>query len=294
LLILSVTRSPIAVAAFRRWQEEPPASVAELPVDVLDYARRGGWALRPDGTTRDLCAPVAYQLRMVPTAPAGGGPVCPWCESPLWTVLDFDTSDPDVAQALAHTGWSGRLRITTCFLCSNYTTLFTDVTTDGGATWSSHNERPEYLRTSTEEPPAVLPEIGETRVTPYLASAWEEGGSTLGGFPDWIQDPAYPQCPACGETMDYVGLVGGADLGWGRAPTTCSCTALAGSLPSPISKAESGAACGPTGSRPLGRRSTGRLSLTPRAGAAGRGARHRRTPQPLHRRLQRGGLRAPG
>ncbi|TDC19754.1 DUF1963 domain-containing protein [Actinomadura bangladeshensis] len=26
------------------------------------------------------------------------------------------------------------------------------------------------------------------------------------------QDPAYADCPKCGKAMDYVGLVGGADL----------------------------------------------------------------------------------
>jgi hypothetical protein len=37
----------------------------------------------------------------------------------------------------------------------------------------------------------------------YMASAWYKGGSTLGGHPQWIQDWAYPDCPACTTAMDY-------------------------------------------------------------------------------------------
>ena len=214
LLILAEARGERAAAAFRRWQETPPPGMDSLHIDALAYAREGGWVLRPDGTEHLLYGPIAYQLHM--REAAGDREMCPWCQSPIWTIIDVDTADPEVARALAHTGWAGRLRITTCFLCSNYTTLFTDVTPDGGASWSARNERPDYLPTTAEEPPRVLPTVGPERASPRLASAWDEGGSTLGGAPDWIQDAAYPTCPVCASTMDYLGLVGGADLGWGE------------------------------------------------------------------------------
>ena len=214
LLILSLSRSAAAAAAFRRWQAAPPPGMDTLHVDALDYARAGGWELRPDGTEHELCGPVAHEL--VLSDGTGDDGVCPWCRSPLWALLEVDTADPAVAAALAHTGWSGRLRVTTCAFCSNYTTLYTDVTPDGGAVWSAHNERPGDLEVSVEEPPAVTAGIGPVRPSRWLASAWDAGGSTLGGVPDWIQDDAYPPCPVCGLTMDYVGLVGGADLDWGE------------------------------------------------------------------------------
>ncbi|MFI7544310.1 hypothetical protein [Actinoplanes sp. NPDC049599] len=253
LLILAEVRGEPAAAAFRRWQEAPPPGMDRLHIDALAYAREGGWDLRPDGTNHLLYGLIAYELHMKEpnsthgnsggahdSVSAGGndagghtagngnrpadtagrdtgeGTLCPWCESPIWTVMDLDTANPEVARALAHTGWAGRLRVTTCFLCTNYTTLFTAVTHDGGSSWSACNERPDYLRTTAEEPPRVRPEVGPARATRWLASAWKEGGSTLGGVPDWIQDAAYPECPVCAKTMDYVGLVGGADLGWGE------------------------------------------------------------------------------
>ncbi|WP_030334693.1 hypothetical protein [Micromonospora parva] len=40
----------------------------------------------------------------------------------------------------------------------------------------------------------------------------ESGASTLSGWPDWIQDAEHADCPGCGQPMDYVGLIGGAEL----------------------------------------------------------------------------------
>ena len=45
-------------------------------------------------------------------------------------------------------------------------------------------------------------------------SAWHDGGSALGGHPDWIQDPDRPDCPLCGRAMLFASMNGGADI-WG-------------------------------------------------------------------------------
>ena len=216
LLVLAHTRDPLAEAAFRRWSAVPPPGTDKLHVGPLEYAKQGGWTLHPDGTRRELCGPVAYRLIPIAAPQVAGGAPCPWCGSPLWPILNLDTDDPRAAQALAHTGWQGRLRITTCSLCACYTTLYSRVTPDGGSVWSPHNSPPSYLPRSTEDPPALLPTIGEPRATPYQASAWDEGGSTLGGHPQWIQDAEHADCAACGQPMDYVALVGGADLDFGE------------------------------------------------------------------------------
>jgi len=164
-----------------------------------------------------MCGADAFALDVVDP---GAGPrvdgECAFCSSPLWTVLDVDLADDRVVAALAHTGWSGRLRIVTCQFCSCYGPLFCEVTSDGGATWSPLTQRPRYLPGGREEPERPLFAVGERRATPYLASAWQVGGSTLGGYPDWIQDAEYLKCPRCGDYMDYVALVGGADMRTGE------------------------------------------------------------------------------
>jgi hypothetical protein len=215
LLILGHTRNPLAAQALRRWQTHPPAGSDKLHVSSLAYALQGGWCLGSDGSNRDLCSVTAFELTMVPV-PVAESPACPWCESPLWTVLDLNTDQEQVRQALAHTGFAGRLRVQTCFLCATYTTLYSQISPDGGSVWSPRNTAPSYLQRSTEEPPRLMPQVGARRETPYQASAWHEGGSTLGGHPQWIQDAEYADCTSCGQPLDFVALIGGADLGFGE------------------------------------------------------------------------------
>jgi hypothetical protein len=214
LVALAHSGHPLAEEALRRWAQAPAPGWEELFVGALSYAREGGWTVDPDGRRRELCGDVAYEwlLRQAPVRADRG--TCPWCASPLWTAAELDTADADVAAALAHTGWSGRLTLETCHFCSCYTTLFSRVTPDGGAAWWDGNVRPGYIGKTDEpeEPPALLPVVGPARPTPFQASAWEDGGSTLGGQPEWIQDATHPDCPGCGRAMAYVGLIGGSDL----------------------------------------------------------------------------------
>ena len=211
--VLAQTRGPAVEEAFRRWTRSPPPGPHFDPFErgVAALTRDGGWELSPDGI-RELCGTSAY--RLVPETDAHRvDDSCPWCASPLWTALDLDTAEPRVADALAHTGWRGRLRIVTCHWCSCYGTTYAEVTADGNASWSAHTVRPAYLPgDGPGEPPRVGLAPGEQWTTPYMASATLSGGATLGGCPDWIDDPVFPDCPECAEAMDYLGLIGGADL----------------------------------------------------------------------------------
>jgi hypothetical protein len=212
LSIIAHARGEVAEESLRRWRHEPPAGFGDLQCGVLDFAKDAGWVLHDDGTVQELCGNVSYQLVVKNAPQPAGGDLCPWCESGLWVALDLDTGEPAVAEALAHTGWSGRLRIATCFLCSNYTTLYSTVAPDGSSSWSTLNRPPSFLQRSAEDPYPNIAVVGERRPSPYAADAWSAGGSTLGGHPQWIQDPALEDCPGCGQPMQYVGLVGGMDL----------------------------------------------------------------------------------
>ncbi|MEU7608073.1 hypothetical protein [Micromonospora sp. NPDC049204] len=213
LVILAHTAHPLAVSALRRWTTQPPAGAEELHVSALRYAEEGGWTVGPDGSRRDLCGGIAYQWVMRETPRRVDGPTCPWCASPLWTAAELDTAEPAVGAALAHTGWSGRLVIETCYWCVGYATLYSQVTPAGTTKWWPGNTRPSYLgSTEPEDLPTLVPVLGPARGSPYQASAWGRGGSTLGGAPDWIQDAEHADCPGCRQPMDYVGLLGGADL----------------------------------------------------------------------------------
>lgn len=214
LLILAHSGHPLAEAAMRRWDTRPPAGADGLHVGPLAYAPEGGWTASPDGSRRQLCGDAAYEWLLRDAARSVDAPACPWCASPLWIAADVDTAEAAVGAALAHTGWSGRLVLRTCHFCACYTTLYSQVTPEGGSTWWAGNTRPSYLGDAgePEQPPTLTPVTGPARPGPFQASAWDSGGSTLGGRPEWIQDAEHPDCPGCGQVMDYVGLLGGRDL----------------------------------------------------------------------------------
>ena len=216
LVALAHAGGPIAEDAFRRWSRTAPPDADGLRVPILDYTLEAGWALEPAGVHR-LFGSVAFALvsagERPPAVGSSAGGHCPWCHSPLWTALDVDTSDSRVATALEHSSWSGRLRVETCHFCACYATLFVGVAADGSCRWSELTQRPNFLGPAeVEEPPQAVLAVGDRREGPYEASAWYDGGSTLGGCPDWIQSAEYVRCPTCGELMDHVALVGGADL----------------------------------------------------------------------------------
>ena len=214
LLALANAGGEKAEVAFRRWNDHPPPGAQDLNVPVVDYTIEAGWTLAPAAGRRYLCSQSAFSLD-VKVASLGQEPnsTCPFCRSPLWVVFDLNLSDKRVHSALSHTGWIGRLRVLTCQFCACYGPLFSDVRSDGTSGWSEMSQRPAYLPASAPANPAQpLFSVGAERPSPYMASAWDRGGSTLGGFPEWIDDAAYLKCARCGEMMDYVALVGGADI----------------------------------------------------------------------------------
>ena len=106
--------------------------------------------------------------------------------------------------------------IETCHLCVCYVTLYSQVTPAGTAIWWTDNTFPSYLDVldvaAEPEDPPTLAVLGPALPNQYLASAWDRGGSTLGGQSDWIQDSEHAGCPGCRQSIDYLGLIGGADL----------------------------------------------------------------------------------
>lgn len=234
-----------AVAA--RWLASPPAALGMSAWELAE-------ALRSQGIGPDLLAELAgpdfvwvlpeavrgqYSSAALPLAPSdseswtatahsvSGTPadVCRWCSSPLWTALDLDTSDPvdsrtadAVTEAIAHTGWRGRLRLTTCAgcVCDVAMIVFTEVRRDGTGQWSPHNSADLLLwepRTRHQTPPRTLFADASHGfcATPFQADPWHSRGSVLGGVPDWIQSEDTPDCPGCGEAMPYLGMISAVD-----------------------------------------------------------------------------------
>jgi hypothetical protein len=131
----------------------------------------------------------------------------------LWRLLDVDLSTgilPDINAPEV-----GRVVVASCIRCGCFANVFTEYDAAGSCRWAQDNQRPDFL--GDDDPPWELPtaprlRIGAPRPTPFAGDAHCAGGSTLGGSPDWFDDPWYPACPRCHRTMLYLGMITGADL----------------------------------------------------------------------------------
>lgn len=230
LLALGSTRTRTAAEALARWTAEPPAVTDQLYVPIARYAHGGGWETE-NGEIRALTTLAAFALTPTDSEQplAGSMPLdaqCPWCGMPLVRRLDVDLDDPRSADlGLAGRG-HGRVVAMACVGCGGFTHTYSEYRADGTVTWSPHNIRPDILDKlpadyfeDFEIPPQRLG-LGPRRASPVAASAWDEGGSTLGGLPDWIDDSTYPGCPQCRRTMHFLAMLTGPDL-WGEAAEGC-------------------------------------------------------------------------
>jgi hypothetical protein len=179
----------------------------------------GNWEFTPAGEVRRLTSEVAVALAPVAPAVSGGRlGECGWCGFPMWRLLDVPRASlPDLFGSGA-----GQMVIATCTLCGSYAPIFTSL--DGR--FVAFSERPASIPGKWEAyeldglPDAPRLGLGDARPSPFAGNSWEGGGSTLGGSPQWIQDPEFPSCPRCSVTMPFVGMVTGGDL-WADAGEGC-------------------------------------------------------------------------
>ncbi|GIG65843.1 hypothetical protein [Phytomonospora endophytica] len=200
LMALVQSSGPETAAAFLHWRDDPPPRAGELLVAPAHYLREGGRELDVD-EPRELCSPSGYSLHTVDGPQIPEGETCHDCDGPLWTALDVDTASPEVAEALAHTAWHGRLRVDVCHRCDfTADVIYREVAPDGSCRRSPHS--PSGAGEEADPPTARLA-VGEP-------AGRFPGGSAIGGLPVWRDDARYPACPDCGRTMDYIAQI---DLG---------------------------------------------------------------------------------
>jgi hypothetical protein len=207
---------------FADWQTKPPRWAGEVATEPKLFAQVAGWELELPAARRNLYEPHSFQLvSPKPGTALANQPVsanvprvdiCAWCGDWLATLLDIHGLAPEL-EYLVDLG--ERLRVIFCRNCTAHGPTFAEVSVDGEARWSAHNQRPA----GTGDGPAPFPEgrlvLGTRRATPYEAHVLvlSDGLSQLGGYPSWEHDAAYPTCPSCRRTMPFVGQVDVSDLG---------------------------------------------------------------------------------
>lgn len=226
LCALGSSRTQTAAAAFARWTAEPPPVAAKLVTPIARYALEGGWEVDAGGI-RPLSSLAAYAL----TATGSGRPLagsmpaderCPRCGLELVRRLDVDLDDP----RLIDLGLAGHGRVValSCMNCGCFADIFTEYRADGTAAWSVYNRTADNHDAAEDfeglEPPGRLG-LGPRRPSPVAGFAWDGGGSTLGGLPDWMEDfAAYPSCPNCRRTMYFLAMLSSEDL-WNELAEGC-------------------------------------------------------------------------
>jgi hypothetical protein len=216
--------SAVGVEALRRWNNQPPDWAPELGCPLGDFPTYGDWEFGPNGELRPLASSIARELVPAESASVSGGSVdgrCPWCDRPLYRMLDASVVDGLPAEVAGPD--AGRVVIATCITCGIFTTIFTEYDGVGSCRWAPENQRPDHLtdRGQAWDLPTTNGLVaGSSRPTAFGGDAWSRGGSTLGGAPDWIQDPEYPSCPRCGRTMPFIAMITGDDL-WGEVAEGC-------------------------------------------------------------------------
>ena len=188
-----------------------------------------GWELTFDGTRRDLFHAQCYEFMATgaATRDAISGPVtvfthteerCRWCGRHLTILVDCDLRDPRLTFLDEQ---RERLCIPMCLNCSlQDERIFSDLDPYSVARWSdASGKRPEYLDLDVFdgcEELTAQQKLGlcSLRRTPYetIGLYWHTGLSQLGGHPEWVQSPDYPQCPSCRQTMTCVGQLGLIDI----------------------------------------------------------------------------------
>lgn len=195
---------------FARWRDSPPSWASALYIPAHAYTTTAGWTLDTDGARRDLYLSAGRTLLRAEHA---SGPVriigrsderCHFCSNPLGTLLQLDLSAPD----LNFIPLSGMLSIPFCHLCSVYGTIRFRIDPNGRATWHEKTERfPVYDDTFRpwNEGHFVL---GRVLANPFEYAGWaDDDVGHIGGYPGWIQDDTYPDCPDCRRSMTFVGQI---------------------------------------------------------------------------------------
>lgn len=215
---------------FRHWLNQPPAWWEER---FIRYPLEAGWELTPDGQRRKLYFDTCYPL--VPTetkhtthVATTRNDVCLWCNQKLQNLLDLDLTDP-------RTGFlhieGTRLRMPCCPWCHAFKTQFFEVDYAGHAKWSHYNDAEPPSHIESYPPIVSTLSLAANPRGIYEAVVMEHGQSQVGGYPFWINDALYPECPSCKRHMMLVAKVQWMDVepaeGWSYAYlcSTCRITA---------------------------------------------------------------------
>ena len=125
--------------------------------------------------------------------------ICNFCKNNLTTVFEIKID-------------SSQIPFTTCLLCCCYEPFFMSTDGQGNSIWHhankkwSHFDNYELEIQKIKENSIVI--SGEMRKPEFTISQLVAiSKSQIGGYPTWVQDADYLNCPDCNQKMLYIGQV---------------------------------------------------------------------------------------
>lgn len=201
---LAWCRSPASVALFDSWRRAPPGWSSLLHWAPHRYTMTAGWMLTNTGAVRQL-----YDDHCVPLGVTAADEAH---THEAWTALDEPCGfcGRPMASLLPGATIANSVNVATCLVCTCYGEVFSR---QGPTRWAPENARPEHLPPSDEawDLPKASLAAGPAR-PPIVAAHYDLpiSASQIGGHPTWLQDPAFPSCSRCGDTMPFIAQL---DLG---------------------------------------------------------------------------------
>ncbi|MDP4182674.1 MAG: DUF1963 domain-containing protein [Bacillota bacterium] len=225
LCALSLIGDQTVFNLFNEWKNNPPEWINELYKPLDNYSLVAGWQLSEDGKNKNLFSYDCYPIKKENLTSKDPEPLlllekfeekCNWCGTTMTTLFDFMLSDKIFDSFNIH---GRRLRIVTCHICSCYTTVYRDIDFDGNSTLSEFNQKPSYLPEINPEEESIISKnslkISRNKRSYFYGLNNRFIGisaSQIGGLPRWEQEPEYPLCPKCNNTMMFLGQLQGSDI----------------------------------------------------------------------------------
>lgn len=176
-----------------------PFWAKKLHILPIEYSKCGGWTIDRKSKIKllyndKITAFIRTSISSSPKAPLEKNTVvCPFCNNNLYTIFKDD------------------FEIATCLFCSCYQNIFIKVGDNGKAFWHERNSKSDLLEkilcrgTELAPPDYKLEQTDEKRLPSFTLNQFVSISKTqIGGMPTNINDPTYPSCPECGETMTFI------------------------------------------------------------------------------------------
>jgi hypothetical protein len=205
---LAVLGDDKVLEAFIELEKNPREWREKLYVNPSVYAYGGGWTFDESGNKIELTYRDCYALEKSERKDDAVilGKVkedtCPKCGGKIIDLLTIDGRD----ERLNFLGINGLIKASGCPDCIMMSSkTFCKYTINGESELLENDEGTDECYAQPEDYEKFANNglvLSTNKVNPYFGSN-EDTFSTIGGMPNWIQDPTYLTCPVCEKKMKY-------------------------------------------------------------------------------------------